>query len=393
MGEEQFGELAAVRRIDRIKALGGAAALIRAHTGKSIAKELRQVAKRWGGRFLEEALFLKSSAADKNLWLTDPRWPAKNDNNKGNFKDMRDKSKPALSLVTPQARHHFTRFDQVDQLVAASETDPELGFMTRLLALCSLPRTNPGNRKEYIRRNGPYKLGVTAGIDNRLPFGTLPRLLMSWVCTEAVQTQNRELTLGLSLAAFMRKLGIHSDSGGDRGSRTRLRNQMKRLFNATVQMTYEDDRGMASMTSPIASHTELWWDPRQSDQLGLWQSKIRLGEDFFNEIIAHPVPLDMNTLKGLTRSSLGLDLYLWLTYRTFTLATPLRLSWQQVYRQFGTDPDKASDHYIVKNFRKDCLRELKKIKTAWTALNYKTARGVLILHPSKPAIAPLRFVK
>ena len=45
--------------------------------------------------------------------------------------------------LTPQARHHFTRFDQVDQLVGASEADADLGFMARLLTLCSLPRTNP----------------------------------------------------------------------------------------------------------------------------------------------------------------------------------------------------------------------------------------------------------
>ena len=101
MADEQFGELAAMRRIHRIKTLGVAADLIRAHTDKFIAKALRQVARRWGRRFLDEALFLKSTAADKNLGLTDPRWPAKNDNNKGNFKDMRDKSKPALSQVTP----------------------------------------------------------------------------------------------------------------------------------------------------------------------------------------------------------------------------------------------------------------------------------------------------
>ena len=46
----------------------------------------------------------------------------------------------------PQALHHFTRFDQVDQLVEASEADPDMGFMARLMALCSLPRTNPGDR-------------------------------------------------------------------------------------------------------------------------------------------------------------------------------------------------------------------------------------------------------
>ena len=51
-------------------------------------------------------------------------------------------------------------------------------------------------------------------------------------------------------------------------------------------------------------------------------------------------------------------------------------------------PDKASDNLTVQNFRKDCLRELKKIKLAWPELNYATAPGVLILLPSVPAIAP-----
>ena len=121
----------------------------------------------------------------------------------------------------------------------------------------------------------------------------------------------------------------------------------------------------------------------------MWNSKIELGEKFFNEITRHPVPLNMNALNALKRSPLGLDLYLWLVYRTFTLRAPLRLSWRQVYRQFGADPDKASDKFIVRNFRTKCLRELKKIKIAWPELNYATAKGVLILHPSTPAIAPV----
>ena len=49
----------------------------------------------------------------------------------------------AIRDASPQARHHYTRFDQVDQLVGASESGPDLGFMARMLALCSLPRTNP----------------------------------------------------------------------------------------------------------------------------------------------------------------------------------------------------------------------------------------------------------
>ena len=64
MPNEQSGELAARSRIECIKALGNAADLIRAHTDKFIARELKQIAKRWGRRFLDEALLLKSYAAN-----------------------------------------------------------------------------------------------------------------------------------------------------------------------------------------------------------------------------------------------------------------------------------------------------------------------------------------
>ena len=103
-------------------------------------------------------------------------------------------------------------------------------------------------------------------------------------------------------------------------------------------MTYEDERGAASVSSLVADRTEFWWDERKPDEYSLWDSKIELGEKLFNEIIQHPVPLDMNILAALKRSALGLDFYLWLNYRIFALRAPLRLSWRQVYRQFGVDP-------------------------------------------------------
>ena len=198
--------------------------------------------------------------------------------------------------------------------------------------------------------------------------------------------QSRELVLGKSLSEFMRTLGIYNSGGNPQ---TRLRNQMRRLFHCTVSLIYEDERGAASASSLVADRTEFWWNERKPDEPSLWESKIRLGENFFNEIINHPVPLDMNTLTALKRCSLGLDLYLWLVYRTFALRAPLRLTWRQVYRQFGLHPDKASDKKTVQNFRIKVLRELKKIKLAWPKLNYSTAKGLLILHPSTPAIAPL----
>ena len=108
------------------------------------------------------------------------------------------------ATTRPRRGHHFTVADQVNQLVAASEADPERGFMARTMALCSLPRSSPGNRLQYKRVNGPFTLYMTAGGGNKLPFGNLPRLLLAWVCTEAVRTRSRELVLGRSLSEFMR---------------------------------------------------------------------------------------------------------------------------------------------------------------------------------------------
>ena len=89
-----------------------------------------------------------------------------------------------------------------------------------------------------------------------------------------------------------------------RGSATKW----DRLFSASVQLIYEDEHGKQFIASHIADRGEFWWNPKRPDERVLWESKIELGEDFFNEIIQHPVPLDMNTLTALKRSSLGLDL-------------------------------------------------------------------------------------
>ena len=89
------------------------------------------------------------------------------------------------------------------------------------MALCSLPRTNPGDRLRYVRVNGPYTLVMSATGNYKLPFGNLPRLILAWVSTEAVRTLRREIVLGKSFSELMRALGIYSSGGRNR---TRLRN-------------------------------------------------------------------------------------------------------------------------------------------------------------------------
>ena len=104
-----------------------------------------------------------------------------------------------------------------------------------------------------------------------------------------MRTKSRELVLGRSLAEFMRTLGIYHNSGGRGGVQTRLRNQMDRLFSASVQLIYEDEHGKQFIASHIADRGEFWWNPKQPHEPSLWESKIQLSEPFFNEIISQAI--------------------------------------------------------------------------------------------------------
>ncbi len=94
----------------------------------------------------------------------------------------------------------------------------------------------------------------------------------------------------------------------------------------------------------------------------------------------------------MRRSSLGLDLYMWVSYKTFVLYSqkkkPERLTWERLYAQFGVAPELANDKDTVQNFRKDVLREMKKLKLSWPALDYATPKGCLELKPCAPSISP-----
>ena len=53
------------------------------------------------------------------------------------------------------------------------------------MGLCSLSRTNPSDRHQQTRVNGPLKLGMVAEADNKLSYGSVPGLILVWMCSEA----------------------------------------------------------------------------------------------------------------------------------------------------------------------------------------------------------------
>ncbi|MDP2770910.1 MAG: replication protein RepA, partial [Giesbergeria sp.] len=189
-----------------------------------------------------------------------------------------------------------------------------LGYMTRALVLATMPYKDP-KADVFTRLNGDFKLRILAGYEGGIPYGIYPRLLMSWVSTEAVRNQSPMIELGDSLRQFLREvLEIRSNSGGQRGAGTRVAEQMKRLFGAliTAQMARGasgdggfvlrniliadgmrlEDEDVFDLDLPANDGERALWVPQHARDAGKWQSHVKLSTPFYKELIEHPIPID-----------------------------------------------------------------------------------------------------
>ena len=211
-----------------------------------------------------------------------------------------------------------------------------LGFMARALVQATMPHKNPGKVEAWGRRNGNFSLVMQSGyvIDKfnnpkniGFPYGTKPRLVMAFVASEAVKTRSKEIVLGRSLSEFMRQLDL-TPTGGRWGTIPALREQMRRLFSSTISLQYDTEKAEINVGFKIASQTILFWDTKSPYQTTLWESTVSLTQEFYDEIIRRPIPIDLRALSALKSSSLALDIYCWLTYRMSYLKHTTEIPWE-----------------------------------------------------------------
>ena len=186
-----------------------------------------------------------------------------------------------------------------------------LGFNSRPFVLCGLPlRRPPPGQLLYERRNGNFVLQVTGHPEFGLPFGQ-DRLVPIFLATMAVRQQSR--TIRFKSASVM--LDMFGMANGGKEYR-RLVAAFERIFGAT--MFFGTD--LASTTRVVhkvrfnfLSEATIWY---QRDSGG--ENIVTLSQEFFAEVMAHPIPADLEAVKVLVASPGALDLFLWLSYRCFT---------------------------------------------------------------------------
>lgn len=260
-----------------------------------------------------------------------------------------------------------------------------VGYMAQAMIQATMPHSEI-NSNEFTRKNGRYTLTMIAPSDVGLPYGTIPRLLLAWITSEAFYTKSRTLILGESLNDFMSKLEM-IPTGGSTGSITQLKEQIRRLFSTVIRCNYlGTDLGLSRESNTnlvIAEHSDVWWQAKTPVEI-TFDSTLTLSQAFFDEIINRPVPIDLRTLKALRKSPLALDIYMWLTYRNSYLKKPSHITWEQLKGQIGANY--ASDGEGMRGFRKNFIKRMKKVLIEYSDANvYLTDTGIL-LKPSKTHI-------
>ena len=308
------------------------------------------------------------------------------------------------SILLPGSSLTRQQQQMVDAAALIRERWPDasdLAFMAKHLVQVTLPHRDPGDVPFWSRTNGDLTLVIArTQVDsdtNQMvgyPYGTIPRLLLYWITSEAIRTKSRRLELGGSLSEFMRDVGLNPNNGtGKRSDAHRLREQMSRLFASSISFQYSrisgNRTGKQWLNMPVSRGGQLWWDPKDPKQANLWESWIELGEDFFNAITGAPVPMDTRALRVLNNSPLALDLYAWATYKAYAATMKGQsqfISYQDFMAQLGTD------YADPKNFKKKLLSTLKKVQAVYPQLKLESVPGGLKIHPCKPAvpIAPIK---
>lgn len=263
-------------------------------------------------------------------------------------------------------------------------------FLHSTLCQVGLPRAQTDART-FERNSGSAGISIEAGklylrgkwVEQPLPYGAKPRLVLIHLCSEAVRTKSPEIEVGKSAREFLRRLCL--DDNGD--SYARFRAQMEALAACRMTIGFSTaDKDVTISTQPI-SRFEAWVQHDQKS-LGLWPGSMTLSGEFFATLSEHAVPLDARAIHALQKSALQLDVYCWLAQRLCRIkkASGVKVSWRNMRSQFG------QEYGNPKDFKREMKAALGKVLAVYPDAEVQDVVGGLMLKPSPPPIKKTQAV-
>ena len=204
--------------------------------------------------------------------------------------------------------------------IKREQANQALCFCSRPFVLCGLPvRRLPEGQLLYQRRNGQFLLQITGHPDYGVPFGQ-DRIVPIFLATLAVQ-QKSPIIRFRSAGEMLKTFGMHKGGKEYR----RLVAAFERIFGATIFFGTDQIRATAKVVQRsrfnFLREAQIWYN-RQPDQPVLsdqFENVIVLSDEFYREISEHPIPTDLDAVRVLSASPAVLDLFMWLSYRCFSV--------------------------------------------------------------------------
>lgn len=253
------------------------------------------------------------------------------------------------------------------------------GFAMTALPHKDLPET------VWDRQGGSIKLRVEAGRDAAgepvgLPYGSIARMILLYLQTEAVRTRSRDIELGRSMNQWLASMGV--DNGGK--TYKLVREQSKRLSMCRLTFFREVEGGTAVTNGSFVRDAII--PSSGSDQLSLWREAVKLDEGFFQSLIDHPLPVREAAIRQIGNRSAAIDIYIWLAYRLHRLDKPVPITWKAVYNQFG------AGYNQLWHFKAKFKEPLTLALAAYPEAHVCADEDGLTLYPSQPPI-PERLLR
>ncbi|MFO0373747.1 MAG: replication protein RepA [Alphaproteobacteria bacterium] len=303
---------------------------------------------------------------------------------------MRQDDDASFKEIPVLSKQLKNKIEKIDQYLARSiDEEPQLLFLSKIFIMANLPHKKLEPGQIWIKRNGHFTLHLSGGervvddaiVNLGIPYGSYARLLLIWITTQAITQKSRVIKLKESLSKFMKELGIQP-TGGVNGTIGGIKEQLIRLCSCKITIESDDyeHEMLGTQFFLIEDKNVKWMQSKEKAALFARESEIVLSEKFYDYITNKSVPFDFRVISAIKQSSLTLDIYLWMTYRTFALKKPIFVSWPQLHDQMG------SQYANVNNFRDKFLKSLKEIQLIYPDLKTEREKGGLILYPSIPHI-------
>lgn len=263
-----------------------------------------------------------------------------------------------------------------------ADEENRLGITHAGFAMTSLPHKKieegfwrrEGHRTTLLVESGRDRRGSMVGV----PYGSIARLILLFLQTEAIRTNSPEVELGKSMKSWMSRMSL--SSGGK--TYQLVTEQAKRISACRLTFFTDRENGAEGRHNGafVQDAISLSGIVSDEDQPSLWQDKVRLDAGFWRSLKEHPVPIREEAIKAIGTRSLAIDVYIWLAYRLHALPKSTTISWTSVHGQFG------AGFRLMRQLKPTFIEALNLALAVYPEARVEVETEGVTLHPSPPPV-------